>query len=75
MIPLSVNLPEIVAIKTNSLILKWNKPTIKQLDNGILNRYILYVNKVNKTIYSIDIDCAATIHVSLFLFSFGNLTK
>lgn len=67
MIPLSVNLPEVVGIKTNSLILKWNKPTIKQLVNGILNGYILYVNKVNRTIDSIDIDCidcAATIYVS-----------
>jgi len=65
MVPISVSVPEVVSIETNSIILKWSKPTSEQLVNGILNKYILYINNMDSDLGVTSIDCAATIHVKI----------
>jgi len=64
MAPLSVNIPEVVSIEANSIILKWSKPTSQQLVNGILKKYILYIDKIDSETTLTIIDCSATIHVT-----------
>lgn len=66
MIPISVSVPEVIDIDTNGIILRWSRPTTEQLVNGILQEYILYVDRGYKSLSVIHIDSAATIQVSFY---------
>ncbi len=65
MIPISVSVPEVIDIDKNAIILRWRRPTTEQLVNGILQQYILYVERNGKRLSVVDIDSAATIQVCL----------